>query len=115
MLSEVAVMTSLCKNCTGVAPQKWTPPGSTGGKNVTGEIDEITYFYLLHAFDTKIKGTFYKLPTCIEHSPYPSICLLNFNVFGILATKPFFTANGDGYMGLGLGNSLGKNNEYSFL
>lgn len=78
MLNEVAVMTINCKNCTGVAPEKWTPPGNLGNKkNVTGQLDEITYFYKLHAFDTQVKGTFYKLPGCIEHSPNPSICLLN--------------------------------------
>ena len=83
---------------------------------MTGQIDEITYFYLLHAFDVKIKGTFFKLPACIEHSPDPSVCLMNFHLFGITAAKPFFSANGDGYMGLGLGNTLGdNNNEYSFL
>lgn len=77
MLNEVAVMTINCKNCTGTAPEKWTPPATLGTKNVTGQIDELTYFYKLHAFDTQIKGTFYKLPGCIEHSPNPSICLLN--------------------------------------
>jgi hypothetical protein len=41
---------------------------------------------------------------------------MNFHLFGIPAAKPFFSANGDGYMGLGLGNTLGdNNNEYSFL
>lgn len=115
MLSEVAVITNKCKHCTGMAARAWSPPHTTGGKNVTGEIDEITYFYMLHAFDTKVRGTFYKLPTCIEHSPNPSICLLNFDVFGIAESNPFFSANGDGYMGLGLGDSLGDNNEYSIL
>jgi hypothetical protein len=51
MLNEVAVITAQCKNCTGIAPEKWTPPGILGTKNVTGQIDEITYFYKLHAFD----------------------------------------------------------------
>jgi hypothetical protein len=114
-LSEVAVMTSACKNCTGVSPVMWTPPSTTGGANITGIIDEVTYFYHLHAFDTKIKGTFYKLPVCVQDDPYAAVCLLNFNVFGISATKPFFTANGDGYMGLGLGDSLGDHNQFSFL
>lgn len=106
MLNEVAVMTTECRNCTGINPNKWEHPNIATGKNVLGEIDEITYFYLLHAFDVSIKGTFYKVPACIEHSPDPSICLMNFDVFGIRLAKPFFTANGDGYMGLGIGNSF---------
>jgi hypothetical protein len=36
MLNEVAVMTSDCKNCTGINPDKWEAPTTTGGKNVTG-------------------------------------------------------------------------------
>jgi hypothetical protein len=115
MLNEVAVITAQCKNCTGIAPEKWTPPGILGTKNVTGQIDEITYFYKLHAFDAQIKGTFYKLPACIEHSPLPSICLLNLQVFAINRATPFFTANGDGYMGLGLGKSIENSYDYSIL
>lgn len=42
----------------------------------------------------------------MEHDPDPAVCLLNFNIFGITSVDPFFYANGDGYMGLGLGNSV---------
>lgn len=36
-------------------------------------------------------------------------------MFAINAAKPFFTANGDGYMGLGLGKSLENSYDYNFL
>ena len=115
-LNEVALMTSNCKNCTGVNSRKWTPPSDLGmRKNITGVIDEITYFYKLHAFDTKIEGTIYKLSACIEHSPNPSICLMNFQLLGINKATPFFTANGDGYMGLGLGKSIDGSEDFNFL
>ena len=114
-LSEVAVITDECKHCTGTATKAWRAPPDSNNKNVTGVIEDVTYFYRLHAFDTKIKGTFITVPTCIEHDPLPSICLLNFEVFAINATKPFLSPNGDGYMGLGLGDSLGDKNEYSIL
>jgi hypothetical protein len=54
----------------------------------------------------QIKGTYFKLPACVVHDPNPMICLLNFYIFGINKADPFFYANGDGYMGLGLGNSV---------
>lgn len=44
------------------------------------------------------------------------ICLLNFEILGITHAKPFFYANGDGYMGLGLGKSIDDSkNKYNFL
>lgn len=115
-LNEVALITSNCKNCTGVASSKWVPPTSTGmKKNITGTVDHLTYFYKLHAFDTKVNGTFYKLSACIEHSPNPSICLMNFQLLGIEKAAPFYTANGDGYLGLGLGKSIDGTNDFNFL
>ena len=108
-LNEVAVMTTSCKTCNGTS--LWTPPASTGGKNVTGTSETLQYFYLSHAFDVEVKGTYYKLPACIEHDPNPAVCLLNFDVFGISSAKPSIQTNGDGYMGLGLGNSIASNSD----
>jgi len=64
----------------------------------------------------QVKGTYFKLPACVLHDPNPMVCLLNFYIFGITKADPFFYANGDGYLGLGLGNSVDDSkNQYSFL
>lgn len=52
------------------------------------------------------------------HDPSPAVCLMNFHLFGISSVDTFFYANGDGYLGLGIGEgegTLGDNDKLSFM
>jgi len=58
-------------------------------------------------FEVELKGSHYKERACVVHDPSPAVCLMNFHLFGINEADPFFYANGDGYMGLAIGEGAG--------
>jgi hypothetical protein len=114
-LNEVAVQTHRCEGCSGPAGDNKYQPTNAPQRNATQTID---YFFLLHMFEVELKGAHYKERACIVHDPSPAVCLMNFHLFGISSVDTFFYANGDGYLGLGIGEgegTLGDNDKLSFM
>ena len=114
--NELLLPSTDCTTCRSGTGNEWDPmdPESGTTKVSVGTFSQtVDYVYKLHFFETFVKGRYYDTKVCL--SGVADACSDDFAVYAVESASPQFQTQADGYIGLGLYDSIGGKTENNVL
>jgi len=67
-LSEMIIMHESCENCWSMNNAKWSPDWKepVGGENVAFTPKKFSYVHMLHVYDCKAEGHYWRMNACLD-------------------------------------------------
>lgn len=99
-LSELVIMHESCDTCMSYHNAKWAPDWQdpVGGASIPLTEKRFSYVNMLHVYDCKAKGHYWRMNACLDSKS--EACATDLFFYGVHEADPAFHSLADGYFGL---------------